>query len=170
MASKTPRKTAGEPLPKSKERRERWFAKSEDAEALQQELIDCVSQGESLHAWCKRQDFPYTTVKEWIHRVPERKAKYEEARLARAEWHISDIEEILTDVRKGDLDPSAARVIAENKRWIASRMDPHIWGEKVQIQTEVNVGERYLEAIKALTAPDVIEGTARDVTPNDAGE
>lgn len=170
MVSKTLTGSHGEPLPKAKERRERWFAKSEDAEALQQEIIDCVSQGESLHAWCKRQDFPYTTVKEWINRVPARKSRYEDARISRAEWHISDIEEMLTDVRKGDLDPSAARVIAENKRWIASRMDPHIWGEKVQIQTEVNVGERYLEAIKALTAPDVIEGTARDVTPDDDRE
>ena len=86
-------------------------------------------------------------------------------RISRAEWHVSDIEEMLTEVRRGDLDPARARVIAENKRWIASRMDPHLWGEKMQINAEVNVGDRYLEAIKRLTAPDVIEGSARDITP-----
>jgi hypothetical protein len=125
-------------------------------------LVDCVAQGESLHAWCKRQDFPYTTVREWIDRVPERKEKYERARIARAEWHVSDIEAMLTEVRSGDLDPSAARVIAENKRWIASRMDPHLWGEKVQINAEVNIGQRYLDAIKGLT----IEGEFKEVNPD----
>jgi len=170
MASKSLKGSKGEPLPKSKERRERWLAKSADEDLLQQELIDCVCQGESLHAWCKRHDFPYTTVKEWIHRVPERKEKYEQARIDRAEWHIADIEEMLTEVRESKLDPAAARVIAENRRWIASRMDPHLWGEKMQINAEVNVGQRYLEAIKALTSPDVIEGTARDVTPEDDRE
>jgi len=159
MASRRMRGTEGEPLPKSLERRERWVAKSDDALALQQELIDCVSQGESLHAWCKRNDFPYTTVKEWIRRDPVRNEKYEEARISRAEWHVSDIEEMMTEVRDGRLDPASARVIAENKRWIASRMDPHLWGDRVQINAEVNVGQRYLEAIKGLT----VEGEYRVV-------
>ena len=151
MASRKFKGEVGEPLPKNFERRERWIAKSEDADALTLELIDCVAQGESLHAWCKRHDFPYTTVKEWIDRVPDRRDRYETARIARAEWHVADIESMLTEVRKGELDPSAARVIAENKRWIASRMDPHLWGEKVQINAEINVGQRYLDAIKGLT-------------------
>jgi CCR4-NOT transcriptional regulation complex NOT5 subunit len=159
MASRAFKGKNGEALPKNLERRERWIAKSDDADQLTQELIDCVAQGESLHAWCKRQDFPYTTVREWIERVPERLERYERARIARAEWHVSDIEEMLTEVRTGNLDPSAARVIAENKRWIASRMDPHLWGEKVQINAEVNIGQRYLDAIKGLT----IEGEFKEI-------
>ena len=151
MTSKKLKGVGGEPLPKSAERRERWLAMSEDDQALQQELVDCVSQGESLHAWCKRKDIPYTTVRRWIDSVPSRKHDYEQARIARAEWHVSDIESMLTDVRNGTLEPSAARVIAENKRWIASRMDPHLWGEKVQIDANVNIHQQYLEAIKGLT-------------------
>jgi CCR4-NOT transcriptional regulation complex NOT5 subunit len=151
MASRKLKGTTGESLPKNYERRERWIAKSEDADALEQELVDCVAQGESLHAWCKRNDFPYTTVREWIDRVPNRRNMYETARIARAEWHVADIESMLTEVRRGELDPSAARVIAENKRWIASRMDPHLWGEKVQINADINIGQRYLDAIKGLT-------------------
>ncbi len=167
MASKKFKGSDGEPLPKATERRERWLQRTSDPDVLEQEIIDCVAQGESLHAWSKRQDFPYMTVKSWIDRAPDRKQRYESARIARAEWHVSDIECMLTEVRDGRLDPAAARVVAENKRWLASRMDPHLWGEKMQIQTEVNVGQRYLDAIKALTAPDVIEGTAKDVTPKD---
>ena len=155
MTSKSLKGGGGEPLPKSAERRERWLAMSDDAQQLQQELVDCVSQGESLHAWCKRNDIPYTTVRRWIDSVPARKHDYEQARIARAEWHVADIESMLTDVRNGSLEPSAARVIAENKRWIASRMDPHLWGDKVQIDANVNIHQQYLEAIKGLT----IEGT-----------
>lgn len=151
MVSKVAKGGGGEPLPKSLERRERWLEMSKDADALQQELIDCVSQGESLHAWCKRNDFPYTTLRRWIDNVPARKAEYERARIARAEWHVADIESMLTDVRNGSLDPSAARVIAENKRWIAARMDPHLWGDKVEINANVNIHQQYLEAIKGLT-------------------
>ena len=165
MVSKVYKSKEGDRLPKNAERRQRWIEMSAEPEELITELTDCVAQGESLHAWCKRKDMAYNTVNDWINRVPERKDKYERARIARAEWHVSDIEEMMTEVRKGDLDPARARVIAENKRWVASRMDPHLWGEKMQINTEINIGDRYLEAIKKLTSPDVIEGEAKDVTP-----
>ena len=72
---------------------------------------------------------------------------------------------MLTEVRKGELDPASARVIAENKRWIASRMDPHLWGEKVQINAEINVGQRYLDAIKGLT----LEGEFKEVIDEKKG-
>lgn len=162
MVSKTLKGSTGEPLPKGQERRERWLAMSEDAESLQQELVDCVSQGESLHAWCKRKDIPYTTVRRWIDSVPARKSDYERARIARAEWHVADIESMLTDVRNGELDASSARVIAENKRWIASRMDPHLWGEKVQIDANVNIHQQYLDAIKGLTIEGQFEHVKDD--------
>jgi hypothetical protein len=162
MVSKVAKGQTGERLPKNLERRERWFEMSADPLALETEITDCVAQGESLHAWCKRKDMAYNTVNDWIARDATRKERYERARLARAEWHVADIEEMLTEVRTGDLDPARARVIAENKRWIASRMDPHLWGEKVQINAEVNIGQRYLEAIKGLT----LEGEYKEV--NDA--
>lgn len=151
MVSKVLKGKEGERLPKNVERRERWLAMSAEPEELITELTDCVAQGESLHAWCKRKDMAYNTVNDWINRVPARKEQYERARIARAEWHVSDIESMMTEVRRGDLDPSAARVIAENKRWLASRMDPHLWGEKVQVEANVNIHQKYLEAIKGLT-------------------
>jgi CCR4-NOT transcriptional regulation complex NOT5 subunit len=151
MVSKVFKGKEGERLPKNTERRDRWLAMSAEPEELITELTDCVAQGESLHAWCKRKDMAYNTVNDWINRVPARKEQYERARIARAEWHVSDIESMMTEVRRGDLDPSAARVIAENKRWLASRMDPHLWGEKVQIEANVNIHQKYLEAIKGLT-------------------
>jgi len=154
MVSKVAKGQTGERLPKNLERRERWFEMSADPLALETEITDCVAQGESLHAWCKRKDMAYNTVNDWIARDAARKERYERARLARAEWHVADIEEMLTEVRTGDLDPARARVIAENKRWIASRMDPHLWGEKVQINAEVSIGQRYIEAIKGLTLED----------------
>ena len=160
MASKRLKGSNGEPLPRNTERRQRWLDMSADADALQQELVDCVSQGESLHAWCTRKDVPYTTVRRWIDNTPARKNEYEQARIARAEWHVSDIESMLTDVRNGTLEPAAARVIAENKRWLASRMDPHLWGEKVEINANVNIHQQYLEAIKGLT----LEGEYKDVS------
>lgn len=159
MPSKKLKGTSGEPLPKSLERRQRWIETSKDEEVLLQEIIDCTSNGESLHAWSKRKDFPFTTVRDWLARDPARNQLYEQARLARAEWHVSDIESMLTDVREGKLGAAEARVIAENKRWIASRMDPHLWGEKVQVEANVNIHQKYLEAIKGLT----IEGSFEHV-------
>lgn len=164
MTSKVAKGEMGERLPKNMQRRERWYEMSADPLALETEITDCVAQGESLHAWCKRKDMAYNTVNDWVARDPDRKERYERARISRAEWHVADIEEMLTEVRKGDLDPARARVIAENKRWIASRMDPHLWGEKVQINAEVNIGQRYLDAIKGLT----LEGEFKEV--NDAND
>lgn len=162
MASKKLKGDVGEPLPKSLERRQRWIEKSSEPDKLSQEIIDCVAQGESLHAWAKRNDFPYMTVNDWIGRDPARKERYERARIARAEWHVADIESMLTEVRSGDLDPARARVIAENKRWIASRMDPHLWGEKVQVEANVNIHQQYLDAIKGLTIEGQFEHVEND--------
>ena len=159
MVSKVLKGKEGERLPKNAERRQRWAEMSADPVELITELTDCVAQGESLHAWCKRKDMAYNTVADWVNRDPVRKDKYERARIARAEWHVSDIESMMTEVRQGALEPAAARVIAENKRWLASRMDPHLWGEKVQVEANVNIHQKYLEAIKGLT----IEGSFEHV-------
>jgi len=163
MVSKVMKGSFGERLPKNAERRERWIEMSSNPIELETELTDCVAQGESLHAWCKRKDMAYNTVNDWIKRDPDRNERYERARIARAEWHVSDIEEMMTEVRQGSLDPASARVIAENKRWIASRMDPHLWGDKVQIDATVSVQDKYLEAIKGLT----IEGSFTEITHSD---
>ena len=96
MVSKVMKGSLGERLPKNAERRERWIEMSSDPIALETELTDCVAQGESLHAWCKRKDMAYNTVNDWIKRDPDRNERYERARIARAEWHVSDIEEMMT--------------------------------------------------------------------------
>ena len=163
MTSKVMKGELGERLPKNAERRERWIQMSANAQELETELTDCVAQGESLHAWCKRKDMAYNTVNDWIKRDADRNDRYERARIARAEWHVSDIEEMMTEVRHGTLDPASARVIAENKRWIASRMDPHLWGDKVQLEATVSIQDKYLEAIKGLT----IEGSFTEITDTD---
>lgn len=150
MVSKVHRGELGEPLPRNMERRQRWEELKADPEALLDHIVELVSTGGSMMEYAKKHDIPYSTLNEWIKRNPNYNARYAAARINRAEWHVQDIENLMDEVRQDKLDPAKARVIAENKRWVASRMDPHLWGDKIEVNANVNVGERYLDAIKGL--------------------
>jgi len=150
MVSSVHKGDLGEPLPRSAARRQKWEAMKANADEIVDVIVELVSTGGSLMEYARANDIPYSTLSEWIKRNPKFNEKYKAARVNRAEWHVNDIEKLMEEVREDKLDPAKARVIAENKRWVASRMDPHLWGDKIEVNANVNIGERYLDAIKGL--------------------
>jgi len=86
-----------------------------------------------------------------IKKDPALSSRYEEARLARAQYHTERIEKIIDDVETGAMDAHAAKVSMDGRKWLASRMDPHLWGDKTRVDMNVtDTTQLHLEAIREL--------------------
>ena len=69
-----------------------------------------IGNGESLRGVSKDLGIPFQTVWSAIMSDDKRRAAYEDAKMSRAHFHASKIEEILEDVESGKIEPHAARV------------------------------------------------------------
>ena len=82
----------------------------------------------------------------------ERRNLYEDAKLSRAHYHAAKIEEILEDVESGKLNPHAARVSTNARKWLAAKMYPKFFSDRVQLQHDVSVdvGKQHVEELRRL--------------------
>ena len=85
---------------------------------------------------------PFQTVWSAIMSDQNRRATYEDAKISRAHYHASKIEEILEDLESGIIEPSVARVSIDARKWLAARMYPKFFSDKVQHHHDVKVDVR----------------------------
>ena len=73
--------------------------------------------------------------------------------MSRAHFHASKIEEILEDVESGKIAPSAARVSIDARKWLASKMYPKFFSDKLHLPHEMTVDERkqHIEELRKMT-------------------
>ena len=111
-----------------------------------------IGNGESLRAIAKDNGIPFNTVWCSIMSDEERRNLYEDAKLSRAHYHAAKIEEILEDVESGEIDPQAARVSIDARKWLAAKMYPKFFSDRVQLQHDVSVdvGKQHVEELRRL--------------------
>jgi len=81
----------------------------------------------------------------------EQAEQYAEARSARAMVHADQLLDIIRKVEEGELLVPAARMMADNLKWMAERMDPELWGNKLQVRADIRTSpEMHLEALREL--------------------
>ena len=75
-----------------------------------------IGNGESLRGVSKDLGVPFQTVWSAIMASETRRANYEDAKMSRAHYHASRIEEILEDVESGKIEPNVAvsQLMTEN--------------------------------------------------------
>ena len=80
-------------------------------------------------------------------------AFYEDAKISRVHYHTSKIEEILEDVESGKIEPSAAKVSIDARKWLASKMYPKFFSDRVHHQHDmtVNVRKQHVEELRKLS-------------------
>ena len=80
-------------------------------------------------------------------------AFYEDAKMSRAHYHASKIEEILEDVESGKIEPSAAKVSIDDRKWLASKMYPKFCSDRVNHQHDmtVDVRKQHLDELRRLS-------------------
>jgi hypothetical protein len=74
---------------------------------------------------------------------------YDAAKKAQAQYHAERIADISDKVEEGKIDPASARISSENRKWVAARLDPSTYGDRVQQDiTLTNVTEMHLAAMR----------------------
>lgn len=68
----------------------------------------------------------------WLAADDDLADQYVRARKAIAFKDEEEIEEIAQIVRAGEIDPQAARVAIDAKKWLAGKRHPKVYGDKVQ--------------------------------------
>ena len=67
--------------------------------------------------------------------------------------NASKIEEILEDVESGKIEPSVARVLIDARKWLASKMYPKFFSDKIHLQHDmtVDVRKQHIEELRKMT-------------------
>jgi len=87
-----------------------------------QNVLSAISDGASLASACKPSGRPSKdTVLRRTKSDAEFSCRYEEAMAARAEVRVGQLVDVNDKLLKGEIDPSSARVVCENLRWLAGK-------------------------------------------------
>ena len=113
-----------------------------------------IGNGESLRGVSKDLGIPFQTVWSAIMIDERRKAVYEDAKMSRAHFHAAKIEEIIEEVELGKIDPQVARVSIDARKWLAAKMYPKFFSDKVQLQHDVTVDIRkqHIEELRRMNS------------------
>ena len=112
-----------------------------------------IGNGESLRGVSRDLGVPFQTVWSAIMIDERRKATYEDAKMSRAHFHAAKIEEIIEDVELGKIDPQVARVSIDARKWLAAKMYPKFFSDRVQLQHDVTVDVRkqHIEELRRMS-------------------
>ena len=105
---------------------------SEDvADTICQELM----AGKSLRTICSMEGMPAaSTVYSWLRQYPEFSQRYARAREVQADVLADEILEIADS----DLDPNRARVMIDARKWLAGKLRPKKYGDRVELDHKVD--------------------------------
>ena len=102
------------------------------------EFLFRIGNGESLRGVSKDLGVPFQSVWSAIMADEKRIIRYEDARMSRAHYHSAKIEEILDDLEGGRIEPNAARVSIDARKWLASKMYPKIFSDSVKSLLDID--------------------------------
>ena len=121
-----------------------------------------IAGGESLRTICLDKDLPTPQgVRMWLNADKDGAlvAQYERAREEQADHYADEIIEIADNQ---DIEPNSRRIMVDARKWIASRLKPKVYGDKLAIggaddlpaiKTEViNEAEAFRSGIAGIAA------------------
>jgi hypothetical protein len=100
-----------------------------------------IADGNSLRSFCRQQGIGSDTVYRWLRENKDFHALYARAHDDRADALADEIQDI-ADEQQGaasKVEVEAARLRIEARKWIASKLKPSKWGEKVEIERKETV-------------------------------
>jgi hypothetical protein len=90
--------------------------------------------------------------------------EYPAAKKAAAEYHAGKVAESAEQVEQGKLDPASARVSAESRKWLASKLDPQSFGDRTAIDLAVtDVTQMHLTAMREAMRVVSTQGKGKSV-------
>jgi hypothetical protein len=65
--------------------------------------------------------------------------QYARAMETRADWHAQRIEELADKVETDGIKPEAARVAIDARKWVASKLRPKVYGDRINVDADMRV-------------------------------
>ncbi|WP_297386538.1 hypothetical protein [Acidiferrobacter sp.] len=127
-------------------------------QALFVTICDRLAQGESLRQICRTAGMPaIATFQKWLHAYPDAMSHYARARELQAEFYADEIVEI-ADATQGarfHVQVESARTRIDARKWLASKLKPKSYGDKVQTDVTIHkpVQELSDDELAALITP-----------------
>lgn len=101
---------------------------------LENQILIQLAQGIPLTKICDDKSMPSRdTVMRWERADPAFATKCARARKAAGSFHAERLLEINRKLETGEIEAAAANVISGNLKWIAARLNPKQFGDKVTI-------------------------------------
>ena len=94
-------------------------------------IFAAMREGKSLRQTCRVNDWPLTTVYDWL--AKELAEQYANAQAARADYFFDDILEIADSTPDDKEAVAAARLKIDTRKWIMGRMCPKKYAENVKV-------------------------------------
>lgn len=96
-------------------------------------LLNWLADGKSLRKYCDQPGTPNkATVLRWLASNRDFSDQYARAREAGADSHLDDI----VDIADTDPDPKRARVRIDARKWVASKLAPRKYGDRLDLSVE----------------------------------
>lgn len=96
-------------------------------------ICERIAEGESLNAICTSDDMPnIATVFRWLGNDTELSDKYARAREAQSDKFVDEIVAIADEAE----DPQLARLQIDARKWVAGKMRPKKYGDKIDVTSD----------------------------------
>jgi hypothetical protein len=104
---------------------------SEFTQEIADAICERIAGGESLKAICEDETMPgKTAVYGWLSRHADFADKYARAREIQADAIFDEVVDIADD---GELDPQDRRVRIDARKWVAGKLRPKVYGDKIDV-------------------------------------
>ena len=104
-----------------------------------EQIVERVWQGKSLRTAASEVGVKHPTFLAWADENPVIGDQYARAIAERAEVHAERLEAIVDKVESGELAPDQGRVMADTLKWIACKLKPRKYGDRVQVDADMRL-------------------------------
>ena len=120
-------------------------------------LFSAIGQeGLSLVEFCAIENVHYNKVSWRLKSDTSLQQQYAHTREMRALKNADKIEQLANRVEREEIKPDAGRVAIDARKWLASRLDPNQFGDKIQSTVQVlDLNQTYLNELKTLMGTEI---------------
>ncbi len=95
-------------------------------------ILSLIESGESERGACEQIGMNRATFRSRALKMGAAD-HYARATSALAAFQVEQFESIIEKAERGEIDPQTARVVMDGRKWIASKLFPRQWGDKVAV-------------------------------------
>jgi len=110
-----------------------------EKDKIVKEICIKLSDGQSLRQICNDKKMPHrVTILRWLNEDEDYATDIARARSLQADALDDDIQDVINEIRRGDIDYNAGKAVIWGLQWRAAKLKPEKYGEQKKV-IDVNV-------------------------------